>query len=114
MGQIALLVGEKIRDLRKQRGLSQESLALKAGINTSYLGQIERAEKSATIDTLEKITFALDVELEHLFRLESRVKGNKEMSFLDKINFELRSRTDMEQEAVYRFIKQLLWFRDKR
>jgi hypothetical protein len=64
--------------------------------------------------SLEKIANALEIELEQLFRFDEKVTEIEEMSFLQKINYELRSRTEHEQEAVYHFIKQLLWFRDKR
>jgi len=52
-------IGESIRFLRQQNGLSQEQLALISGINTSYIGQIERGEKNPTIKTLEKVAAAL-------------------------------------------------------
>lgn len=38
-------IGENIRVLRLKNGFSQEQLALNAGVNTSYIGQIERGEK---------------------------------------------------------------------
>lgn len=114
MSKITESVGEKIRSLRKERGLSQESLALKAGLNTSYMGQIERAEKSATIDSLEKIANALDVPIEELFSFEREESKNVDKTIIDKVAFQLHGRTEMEQEAVYNFIKQLLWFRDKK
>lgn len=56
-------IGENIRLLRLKCGLSQEQLALNAGINTSYIGQIERGEKNPTIKTLDKISSALGVSL---------------------------------------------------
>lgn len=56
-------IGENIRLLRIARNLSQEQLALNAGVNTSYIGQIERGEKNPTIKTLEKISSALNIHL---------------------------------------------------
>ncbi|WP_110945154.1 helix-turn-helix domain-containing protein [Paenibacillus phocaensis] len=56
-------IGENIRLLRNKRDLSQEQLALNAGVNTSYIGQIERGEKNPTIKTLEKISSALNIDL---------------------------------------------------
>lgn len=114
MSKITESVGDKIRSLRKERGLSQESLALKAGLNTSYMGQIERAEKSATIDSLEKIANALDVPIEELFSFEREESNNVDKTIIDKVAYQLHGRTEMEQEAVYNFIKQILWFRDKK
>lgn len=114
VSKIARLVGERIRDFRKGLGLSQEQLAFKAGLNPSYLGQVERGEKSPTIDSLEKIVAALDVTFEDLFRFDYNPSEKMDTTYIDKIAIQLHGRTDMEQEAVYNFIKQLLWFRDKK
>lgn len=114
VSRIARLVGERIRDCRKGLGLSQEQLAFKAGLNTSYMGQVERGEKSPTIDSLEKIATALDVTLEDLFSFHYNRSSKMDTTLINKIAILLHGRTEMEQEAVYNFIKQILWFRDKK
>ena len=53
------IVARNLRILRKQKGLSQEELAFQAGINRNYVGQIEREEKSPTVDMIEKLAGAL-------------------------------------------------------
>ncbi|KQN96200.1 helix-turn-helix domain-containing protein [Paenibacillus sp. Leaf72] len=69
-------IGENIRLLRSQKGYSQEQLALHAGVNTSYLGQIERGDKNPTINTLNKIAAGLDTTLEQLmFNTVTNTKG---------------------------------------
>ena len=60
-------VGARIRYFRRLRGLSQEQLALPAGINTAFQGHLERSLKSPTITTLEKIVKALNITLGELF-----------------------------------------------
>jgi transcriptional regulator with XRE-family HTH domain len=55
------IVARNLRILRKQKGLSQEELAFQAGINRNYVGQIERQEKSPTIDVIEKLSVALGI-----------------------------------------------------
>lgn len=60
-------IGQRIRDLRKQKGLSQEQLAEKAGFHFSYIGGVERAEKNITLVNLLKIADALDVQIMDLF-----------------------------------------------
>jgi transcriptional regulator with XRE-family HTH domain len=55
------ILGETIRSYRKSAGMSQEKLAEKADLHHNYVGEIERGEKAATIDTLLKIAEALDV-----------------------------------------------------
>ena len=60
------VVARNLRVLRKQKGLSQEELAFQAGINRNYVGQIEREEKSPTIDMIEKLSATLNIEPETL------------------------------------------------
>jgi transcriptional regulator with XRE-family HTH domain len=60
------IVARNLRVLRKQKGLSQEELAFQAGINRNYVGQIERYEKSPTVDVLEKLAAVLDIGPEKL------------------------------------------------
>lgn len=57
-------VGERIRDLRKQHGWSQEELADAAGLDRSYVGGIERGERNITLSTLAELCFALDCKAE--------------------------------------------------
>lgn len=63
-------VGARIRYFRRLRGLSQEQLALQAGLNTAFLGHLERGLKSPTITTLEKLVKALNITFEELFAEE--------------------------------------------
>lgn len=55
-------VALNIQDLRRMRGLSQEELALRAGVNRGYMGKLENAKYSASLDMLEKIAAALSVD----------------------------------------------------
>ncbi|GBL02882.1 helix-turn-helix domain-containing protein [Glaciecola sp. KUL10] len=52
MNDLAAKVGAKIRTLRKEKGYSQERLALTAKLDRSYVGRIERGEVNITIETL--------------------------------------------------------------
>lgn len=56
-----LILGEAIRAAREQQGISQERLALAAGIDRSYYSAIERGEFNVTIVILLKVAAALDV-----------------------------------------------------
>ena len=50
--------GEKIREERLKRNLSQEELAARAGVHRTYIGMIERAEKNITLGNIEKLAKA--------------------------------------------------------
>jgi len=56
-------IGEFIRRTRKVRGLSQELLAVDAGVDRSYMGGIERGEHNLTVMTLIRIAAALDCKV---------------------------------------------------
>lgn len=64
---ITVLVGARIKQLRNKMGLSQEKLALKAGIDRTYLAGIEAGKRNATITSLEKIITALEIPLSVFF-----------------------------------------------
>jgi transcriptional regulator with XRE-family HTH domain len=60
--------GKNIRELRKQKGWSQELLAEKVGLHRSYISVVERGEKNLSIDNIAKIAKTLGVSLETLFK----------------------------------------------
>ena len=61
-------LGMRIRYLRKQKGMSQLSLAVEAEINKNYISDLERGRRNPSLLVLEKISRALDVSLETLFQ----------------------------------------------
>lgn len=58
--------GSVVRSLREQQRWSQESLALRAEINRSFLGEIERGDAVPSLTTMEKLSHALQLPLSHL------------------------------------------------
>jgi transcriptional regulator with XRE-family HTH domain len=56
------IVARNLKRLRRERELSQEELADLAGLNRNYVGMIERQENAATVDTLEELAKALQVD----------------------------------------------------
>ncbi|WP_409347306.1 helix-turn-helix domain-containing protein [Paenibacillus sp. MBLB4367] len=65
-------VGERIRDIRKQNGYSQEKLGEIGGFHFSYIGQVERGEKNISLLNLAKIAQALGINLHELFAFQSK------------------------------------------
>lgn len=64
--KILLRFGEKVRELRKEKNLSQEELSFKADLHRTYIGMIERAEKNITLLNISKIASALEVTVSEL------------------------------------------------
>jgi len=59
-------LGQRLRALRKQRGLSQERLGDRAGLSGKFIGEVERGEKSISIDSLYRVSVALEIPLREL------------------------------------------------
>lgn len=65
---ILISFGEKVREIRIKKGLSQEQLAHLADVHRTYIGMIERAEKNITLLNIEKIANALKVNINDLIK----------------------------------------------
>jgi len=65
--KLLLKFGDKVRQERTKRNLSQEELAFKAGVHRTYVGMIERAEKNITLSNIAKIAVALNLRISDLF-----------------------------------------------
>ncbi len=68
MEDILKKFGQKLRDERGKKGLSQEELADEAGIHRTYVGMIERGQKNVTLKNLKKLAKALKLNLEELVK----------------------------------------------
>ena len=64
---ILFLIGKKIKDIRKDKKISQEELAFRAEINTTYLSDVERGKRNIATLNLIKIAYALNIEVGDLF-----------------------------------------------
>ena len=106
MSQLAKDLGQRIRNYRTNQGLSQEKLAELAGCHLTYIGQIERGEKNATLESINKIAVALNVPLSKLF--EKLGGGNGEVSDIPLKCYDLLSmKKEREQENMYNIIIQV-------
>ena len=72
------LLGARIKELRKARGLSQDRLSEKVGIDPKHLSRIEVGNSYPSLDTLEKIAQALGVQAKDLFEFVQE-RTNKEL-----------------------------------
>jgi len=65
-------LGEAIRALRDEKGLSQEGLSLESGVHRNYIGGIERAERRPTLTTVATLAATLGVRASELVALAER------------------------------------------
>jgi len=61
-------IGKRVVELRKQKGMSQESLAAECQIDRSHIGFIEQGRRRPTLSTLYKISDALETSLSSLLK----------------------------------------------
>ena len=106
MSDIAKAVGQRIRNYRTQKGLSQEKLAELSGCHPTYIGQLERGEKNATLESIERITAALGITLSKLFeKLGGQEDDTKDIP-LACYEF-LSAKSKEEQEQLYKILLEM-------
>ena len=105
MSDIAKVLGQRIRNFRTAKGWSQEKLAELSGCHHTYIGQIERGEKNATIESVEKISLALNISMAKLFE---KLGARDETDTISVEFYEfLSSKTKEEQMQLYRILCEL-------
>jgi XRE family transcriptional regulator, regulator of sulfur utilization len=65
-------LGQRLRALRKERGLSQERLGERSNLSGKFIGEVERGEKSISIDSLYHVAVALEIPLRELTDVRDR------------------------------------------
>lgn len=60
--------GDRLREVRTSRGLSQESLAHLAGVHRTYVGSVERGQQNVSLTNIHELAEALGIEVADLFR----------------------------------------------
>lgn len=61
-------IGQRIKELRKQTGLSQEDFAMKINMDRSYFASVEIGKRNISINNLEKIIKGFDISFEKFFK----------------------------------------------
>lgn len=105
-------IGERIYELRKATGFSQEQLALKSEITPTYLGLLERNLKSPTLRVLGQICDALNISFSDFFSCSASTP----CEFPDPVSLQifalLNNLTDNDKQLLLKILKDILIFRD--
>lgn len=91
------LLGDKIKNLRQNKGLTQEALAEKTNLTAPYIGQIERGERKLSVETLVQIGNALGASFDYLLQIDPRAKHD---SVLDELAAAFKGRTYNEIKMI--------------
>ncbi len=96
--------GERLRSLRRERGLTQEEVALRADITTSYYGQIERGSANPSVTLLEKICAVMGISISDIF-----TNADTNPLTIDALSMQiihqLNGKSDEEKELILSMIK---------
>ncbi len=108
MSDLSKLIGERIRKNRKAQHLSQKELAERSGFHPAYIGQLERGEKNATLDSVQGICAGLGIPMEQLFVGIAPENADESTRMQSQINALLASMDMPERRAVYNMIVEVM------
>ena len=66
MSDVQVRFGERLREIRRKKGISQERLAGLAGLHRTYVSGVERGERNISLVNIERLALALDVAMSDL------------------------------------------------
>lgn len=102
-------LGLKIRFYRKEKRITQETLAELCGFHPTYIGQLERGEKNASIETLYRVSRGLHISMCSLLdELENPPDRQEESNIPLNLYHQLLSVPPRKQEKVYHIIQEIL------
>ncbi len=100
-------IGKRIHELRVNSGLSQEKLALRAEITTTYLGLLERNLKNPTVKVIEQICNQLNISLNDFFSPSYAPEKPVDTASL-QILAQISDRSEEEKLLILQTIKDIL------
>lgn len=103
--------GRRIREERKKLGMTQEKLAEDVNLSTAYIGQIERGERSPTLENVVAIANRLGVTVDYLLSDSVEPDGSLALNLWLQL---MEGRTDYEQRMAVNVIKALFLSLDEK
>ncbi len=99
------VLGARLRALRKERMLSQERLGKRSGLSGKFIGEVERREKSISIDSLYRVAVALNVPLRELTDIgrDRQSAGVREEA--ERVRAIVVGRTEGELSRAHKMLK---------
>lgn len=110
MSSITAIVGQRLRQRRHELGYSQEVTAERAGLHPTYIGQVERGEKNATIESVEKICIALGLPMEDLF--SEIVATNSQYQIAQKCYDLIVNQPLADQKKLYSLLEAVVHYKN--
>ncbi|MBR3664162.1 MAG: helix-turn-helix transcriptional regulator [Desulfovibrio sp.] len=93
-------LGERVKELRKQAGLTQEQAAEGAGISGKYLGEVERGEVNVSVAILSKLAEVFGIDISDFFR-------SQHLRPISEIKKEMKSFIDNDKDEDVRLLYRI-------
>ncbi|MEW6608163.1 MAG: helix-turn-helix transcriptional regulator [bacterium] len=114
MEELRIKLGNRIRELRKALGLTQEELGERANLHNTYIGAVERGERNLSIESIEKIAKGLNIEINELFTFPPAKLLSQHEIIISEIIELIRRGDDKTIKIISRALKEVLeWQKEK-
>ena len=107
MENIYKMIGIRVREERKNLGLTQEELAERVDLSSNFLGHIERGTKKASLETIKKLSDGLEIPIRNLFGKAEKYKPQKKDSLIRKIYLVTKNKNPSDKKLILKIAKRL-------
>lgn len=105
MADTSKQLGQRIRELRKLKGLTQEQLGDSSGVGSKYISQVERTGANVTLALAENIAAGLHVDLKDLFDFDHKAEEKK---LRDELTAMIQEADGEQLQTLHRVIRAIL------
>ena len=114
MDNLLQLLGERIKEERKKRGLTQEKLAGLSGVSNNFISYIESGNKNASLKTIKKIADVFQISLSDLFSGMTIAKKSKPDKTANKFLYLIQDESSATKEFLFDVCKSIIQERRKK
>ncbi|MBI4396097.1 MAG: helix-turn-helix transcriptional regulator [Elusimicrobia bacterium] len=114
MSDIRKELGQRLRVLRRRRGMTQEDMADRCGLHWTYIGGLERGERNPTLTTMLKIANGLSVPINELLNLQTPIPSPASREFKEGRLLKLLHRKDETSlDLATGIVREVIRWRNK-
>lgn len=98
-------IGNKLKSIRKKKGISQKELAIQTGISPSFLSDIEKGRSNPSYQNLQKICHVLDLQPSYFIADETSSKNTELYNMILEIIADVKTWDISDQQELYSYLK---------
>lgn len=99
-------LGKKVKNLRKEAGLTQSDLAERVGVSDNYIGRLERGQLWISSRNLENLMAVFHLSPEKFFDFSERISEDEFSRLLDRLVALMKTRTRNDLKSLYDFLRK--------